>query len=75
MASCEKCWSDAGGSPERYSELLAERVDNHCTPEEQAGVDADWCPTCKRKTIHQHHHHCTVLGCTGVEVADQDFKD
>ena len=46
MASCEKCWSDAGlltyGTGESkikwYEKLLEERKDNPCTPEEQAGM-------------------------------------
>jgi hypothetical protein len=37
MSVCEKCWSDAGGSYERYVELLTERASNPCTPEQQAG--------------------------------------
>ena len=45
MAACEKCWGDAylysyGTSQtqsEAYQELLEERKDNPCTPEEQAG--------------------------------------
>jgi len=50
MPSCERCWEEAGGSPDRYHELLAI---NKCTPEEQAGRDAGICPQCKRKTMHQ----------------------
>jgi hypothetical protein len=42
---CEKCWSDAylkakstgRSQAECYLELLEERKDNPCTPEEQAG--------------------------------------
>lgn len=45
MAACEKCWGDAfsisyGTSQtqsEAYQELLEERKENPCTPEEQAG--------------------------------------
>ncbi len=45
MTACEKCWSDAwrqtrgGGKsqPDRYMELLEERKDNPCTPEQQRG--------------------------------------
>ena len=59
MASCEKCWADAGGDPEEYEQLLEERTGElNCTPEEQAGVDADFCDVCERKTIHQHTHKC-----------------
>ena len=45
MTACEKCWGDAylrartTGKPqyECYSDLLKEREDNPCSPEEQAG--------------------------------------
>jgi len=45
--ACEKCWGDAymrmqmNGRPQydNYRELLEERKDNPCTPEEQAGTD------------------------------------
>ncbi len=46
MTSCEKCWGDAFrralGEPwhtqhEHYLNLLRERADNPCTPEEQRG--------------------------------------
>ena len=36
MASCEKCWNDAQGRAEDYQQLIEERKDNPCTPEEQA---------------------------------------
>lgn len=47
MAVCEKCWGDAylrsriNGKPqyENYKDLLEERKDNPCTPEQQAGKD------------------------------------
>lgn len=67
MPSCEKCWSDAGfkawssqgDKVEIYGRLVKER---DCTPEEQAGPDAEVCPECRRKTIHQHVHYCLVCG-------------
>ena len=63
MSSCEKCWRDAGGDPARYHQLLDERKDNPCSPEDQAGgFDADWCPLCKRKTLHLYTQKCTVCG-------------
>ncbi|MDY6895005.1 MAG: hypothetical protein SVO01_06265 [Thermotogota bacterium] len=45
MPSCEKCWGDAyfrhrvtgKSQTECYRELLKERKDNPCSPEEQAG--------------------------------------
>lgn len=56
MSACEKCWSDAHRGPqfsvaEEYARLVVER---NCTPEEQAGPDAERCPACGRMTIHQH---------------------
>jgi len=44
MAGCEKCWADAyrrtldhpmKSQTEHYQDLLEERKDNPCTPEEQ----------------------------------------
>lgn len=64
MASCEKCWRDAGGDPHTYKELILERQDNPCTPEQQAGRDATECPKCKRMTVHQHVHRCIICGHT-----------
>lgn len=45
LPGCEKCWGDAYGRSictgkdqvECYSDLLIERRDNPCTPQEQAG--------------------------------------
>lgn len=54
MPSCEKCWRDAGYEADRYAELLVERMDNPCSPEDQAGPGAGECPMCGRRTIHQH---------------------
>ena len=45
--ACEKCWADAWlrqlSKPEKtqaehYADLLKERKDNPCTPEEESGV-------------------------------------
>lgn len=50
MSACEKCWGDAysrmmcqpeKSQTEHYRDLLNERKDNPCTPEEQAGTDRD----------------------------------
>ena len=69
MASCEKCWNDAytkthvspmKSQAEHYTDLVKERKDNPCTPEEQAGHDATECNKCKRKTIHQYAHYYPV---------------
>jgi hypothetical protein len=66
--SCEKCWHDAHtGDPYRsvadeYARLIEERRDNPCTPEEQAGEDAERCPKCERMTVHQHVHVCVICG-------------
>lgn len=46
MSACEKCWRDAykrmrdqpsKSQSEHYMDLLEERKDNPCTPEEQRG--------------------------------------
>lgn len=34
---CEKCWKDAGSTYYKYTELLAQRKDHPCTPQEQSG--------------------------------------
>jgi hypothetical protein len=71
MASCEKCWSDAyfksrysgKDQAECYSELIKKRENDPCTPEEQAGEDAEICPECNSKTIHQILHICMNPDC------------
>ena len=61
MASCEKCWQESGGNPERYSELI--KI-NGCSPEEQAGgVDAEICPECGKKTVHMYVKRCMNPDC------------
>ncbi len=71
MASCEKCWDEAylrtfenpmKSQSEHYSDLVNERKDNQCTPEQQAGEDADRCPKCKRKSIHRYVRVCMNCG-------------
>jgi predicted trehalose synthase len=45
--TCEKCWADAfarayhmgGHQVDHYHQLLAERKDNPCSPEEQRAAD------------------------------------
>ena len=65
MPSCEKCWSDACGVPDRYNELIEERKQNPCTPEQQAGGEyAGECERCGRKTVH-----CVVGRCVNPECA------
>ena len=68
MPSCEKCWGDAylkmmlnqdKSQTEYYSMLIEERKANPCTPEQQAGQDAEECPKCKRNTIHVIIKYCT----------------
>jgi hypothetical protein len=53
MSACEKCWRDSRYD-DNYSEIVASRASNPCTPEEQAGPDASQCPGCQRYTLHQH---------------------
>ena len=62
MSSCEKCWRDACGDPDRYSVLMLERTENKCTPEEQAGPDRSECDKCGRKTRHQYTRECMACG-------------
>lgn len=67
MASCEKCWADAGWEAmargcdkvDAYRRLVAER---ECTPEEQAGAGATECKACGRQTVHQHAGICMACG-------------
>jgi len=58
MASCEKCWNDAdtrclycpGESKyKHYCDLIDERKDSPCTPEEQAGQFWDKDMQCDRR--------------------------
>ena len=59
MASCEKCWRDAGGRADEYARLVKERKTNLCSPEDQAGgEDAGVCPKCKRKAVHVYCKVC-----------------
>ena len=67
MPSCERCWRDAGMADtgdkvKEYHRLLIERESSPCTLEERAGEDAQVCPTCQRKTVHQHAHVCLKCG-------------
>ena len=65
MPGCERCWADArhqaavSGEDQLdiYHQLLNERT---CTPEQQAGEEAKWCPRCKRHTGHQVTGECMV---------------
>ena len=59
MASCEKCWRDAGGNFDLYQNLVGVR---NCTPEEQSGEESTICKECGRKTIHVYTHTCTACG-------------
>jgi hypothetical protein len=58
MSACEKCWADSGGGVE-YHYLVSTR---NCTPEEQAGEAAQFCPACGRKVLHQYTGEC-MAGC------------
>ncbi len=64
MASCEKCWRDAGGSADRYAQLLLKRSHHPCTPEEQAGGElAQQCDKCGRRTRHMMAKKCMNPEC------------
>lgn len=67
MSACEKCWLDAGGSSSAYQHLIEIRgLMNPCTPEQQAGIDAKQCPTCKRFTLHQYTRE-PMCGCGSIK--------
>lgn len=73
MASCEKCWRDAGGDPERYRELIEDRTGTmeECTLEEQAGGDdAKQCDKCGRQTVH-----CIVGRCVNPRCSESEFEE
>ena len=72
MASCEKCWSDAGGNSDLYSKLIKSR---NCTPEEQAGgyETADECPKCHRNTIHIYARVC--MNCDHRPIRQKKNKE
>ena len=62
MSTCEKCWRDAHVGDfdvaTNYSRLIEERKDNPCSPEEQAGENAQGCSVCGGITLHQHTGEC-----------------
>jgi hypothetical protein len=64
VSSCEKCWAASydpqGDQSKRYQERL---MTHKCTPEEQAGPDAQWCIECGGMTRHQHTGQCMVEEC------------
>jgi hypothetical protein len=64
MPSCEKCWRDSQSIGVEYGNLVEARNTTGvvCTPEEQAGDDAGLCPSCNRRTLHQHTGDC-MAGC------------
>ena len=70
MPSCEKCWEDAGGNYEKYTQLIEERKDDPCSFEEQAGREAAICEKCNRKTVHQHAKVC--IACGFISEIDSD---
>lgn len=66
MLSCERCWADSAlarynGEEDAYRRLLRERQ-GQCTPEQQAGPDAQECPRCGRRALHQHCSICMHCG-------------
>jgi hypothetical protein len=74
MPSCERCWSDAGGDAEAYSELVRARWPV-CTPEQQAGPDRTKCFGCGRTTVHQHAKVCMVCGLAEVAMEFVPVKE
>jgi hypothetical protein len=67
MSCCQKCWRDAHRGEqysvaEKYQQLIEERKNNPCLPEEQAGEDAKYCPICERRTVHEITGECMICG-------------
>ena len=59
---CLRCWRDSLGAQDSlatYHQYVDER---DCTPEAQAGVAADECPMCRRKTVHENLKQCVACG-------------
>ena len=63
MTTCEKCWGDAyrremantsKDQAQHYSDLLEERKDNPCTPEQQAGQWWDENHQCDTRKTPDH---------------------
>jgi len=54
----------SGNQATIYSRLIKEREKSgeNCTPEEQAGYDAQECSKCRRMTIHQVLKYCVICG-------------
>ena len=75
MASCEKCWTDAGGDADRYGVLIAMRKEHPCTPEQQAGDDARFCVACERMTVHQYVHVCMNPECPSKQVENAEESE
>lgn len=79
MPSCEKCWMDSAplgdSGTDDHAAAFRALVDARdakgetCTPEEQAGIDAEECPLCHRDTIHQHARVCMTPNCAWVALS------
>ena len=67
MSSCERCWARSydphGNQSERYQENIATHA---CTPQEQAGPDAEKCLQCGRMSLHQFTRE-PMCGCPAVK--------
>ena len=82
MASCEKCWRDAyrrelqnpmKNQAEHYHDLIQERKEKPCTPNQQAGSEyAETCPRCGQQTFHCCAKVCMRPECgyRGEEASD-----
>ena len=72
MPSCEKCWIDAHGNPDEYRRLLEQRnkTGNVCSPEQQAGPEAETCPFCLRETVHMYSEVCMNPQCESARGED-----
>jgi hypothetical protein len=73
--TCEQCWIDAyelqysrGFDSQGAAYLSIILYCNH-KAEERAGADAEGCPMCARRTIHQHGRECVTCGYSEAKAA------
>ena len=74
MAVCEKCWEESQlykDPLKAYYGLIKKRK---CSPEEQAGRDAEQYPICGRYSMHIHCNVCMACGYISLQMTNA-FKD
>ena len=65
MALCVKCLIESDASDDQFDEYDRLIESHKCTPEQQAGEDAELCETCTRYTIQTYNDVCMTPGCKG----------